>query len=138
MNFRAVILLVGFGLLPVLLAGRSAPERTAMTGNGRSMLPTLPEACRLVVLRVPIGEVRVGALDGDIISTRLNGVGVVHRAVRRLHDGSIVTRGDNNPGPDSMLTTERNYVGVVIGFEKPGSTGELSTPAPRSTGAASS
>lgn len=95
------------------------------------MLPTLPAECRIVVVRIPFGEVRVGVEDGDIIATRLNGLDVVHRAIGRLSDGSLVTRGDNNPRHDPLVTTERNYVGVVTGFEKPGTIGELLVPASR-------
>lgn len=115
----------------VLAPGAEAPERTCMIGTGRSMLPTLPEICRMVVVRVPLDEVKAGARDGDIIATRLNGIEVVHRAVSRRPDGSLVTRGDNNAQPDTDVTTERNYVGVVVGFEKPGAVGELLVPAPR-------
>ena len=106
-------------------------ERTCLIGMGPSMLPTLPEYCRLVVVRVPLGEVNVGELDGDIVVTRLNGSNVVHRAISRRSDGRLVTRGDNNPKADSGVTTKRNYVGVVTGFEKPGTVGELLAPAPR-------
>lgn len=102
-----------------------------MIGRGRSMLPTLPEYCRMVVVRIPLREVRVGELDGDIVATRLNGNIVVHRAVGRRPDGSLVTRGDNNPEADRGVTTAQKYVGVVVGFEKPGSVGELVEPAPR-------
>jgi hypothetical protein len=111
--------------------GQPVLERTALVGRGRSMLPTLPEACRLVVVRVPLREVRVGVADGDIVATRLNGVRVIHRAVERRPDGSLVTWGDNNARHDPLPTTEQNYVGIVIGFETPGQAGELVPPAPR-------
>jgi hypothetical protein len=119
--------------LPVLAlgSGPETPERTCLVGTGRSMLPTLPEFCRLVVMRVPLNEIKAGNQDGDIIVTRLNGRVLVHRAISHRADGSVVTRGDNNPGPDAGATTERNYVGLVLGFEKPGTVGELLAPGPR-------
>lgn len=133
-NRRMRLAAAGVGLL-LCLAGSGAElraqDRTCLIGTGPSMLPTLPEYCRLVIVRVPLGEVYVGEFDGDIIATRLNGSNVVHRAIERRPDGSLVTRGDNNSEPDAGATTEQNYVGVVIGFEKPGSVGELLEPAPR-------
>jgi hypothetical protein len=129
MNFRAILTLAAGLLLPVL--ADAAPDRTVLAGTGRSMLPTLPEACRLVVVRIPFDEIRVGESDGDIVATRLHGISVVHRAVGRLADGSLVTRGDNNPAPDEASTSEANYVGVVRGFEEPGEPGKLAMPAAR-------
>jgi hypothetical protein len=133
MNLRVLLMLAGGLLLPVLVAGQSGADRAVMAGTGRSMLPTLPGECRLVVVRVPFSDIKVGEADGDIVATRLNGVSVVHRAIRRLADGSLVTRGDNNPEPDAVVTTERNYVGVVLGFEEPGAIGKLVAPAARRT-----
>lgn len=132
MNLRAVLTLVGGLLLPALAAGQPGADRTVLTGTGRSMLPTLPVECRLVVVRVRFDDIKVGEADGDIVATRLNGVRVIHRAIGRLPDGSLVTRGDNNAGPDTGLTTEQNYVGVVLGFEEPGAVGKLVIPAARS------
>ena len=100
-------------------------ERTSLVGTGRSMMPTLPERCLLAVVRVPFAEIRTGSGDGDIIATRVNGVTVTHRAIARLEDGSVVTQGDNNARADPVVTTEQNYLGVVVGFEKPGTVGEL-------------
>jgi hypothetical protein len=129
---RRTRLAVGFLLLLSCPgAGLMAQGRTCLIGMGRSMLPTLPEYCRLVVVRVPLADVSVGEFDGDIIATRLNGRNVVHRVITRRPDGSLVTRGDNNPETDAGVTTAQNYVGVVVGFEKPGSVGELLEPAPR-------
>jgi hypothetical protein len=132
-SLRTLFALACGVLLPVLTLGSDPelPGRTCMIGTGRSMLPTFPEACRMVVVRVSIEAVKVGERDGDIIATRWNGRGVVHRVIGRRPDGSLVTRGDNNPRPDSFVTTEENYVGVVIGYEKPGAVGELVAPAPR-------
>lgn len=93
------------------------------------MLPTLPEACRLVLVRIPFAEVRVGRLDGDLVSTRLNGKNITHRAVARLPDGRLVTWGDNNSKPDPLPTGESNYVGIVAGFEPVNRPGELVRPA---------
>jgi signal peptidase I len=107
-------------------------ERTSFLGQGTSMLPTLPESCRLAVVRVPFAKVKVGLLDGDVITTRLNGRKVTHRAVRHLVDGSIVTWGDNNPAPDRVVTTEANYVGVITSFEDPATPGVAAIPARRS------
>lgn len=132
MNLRAILTLSGGLLLPALVAGQESVDRTVLTGSGKSMLPTLPEECRMVVVRVRFGEIKVGETDGDIVATRLNGVAVVHRAIGRLPDGSLVTRGDNNAQPDAGVTTERNYVGVVLGFEEPGAIGRLVIPAARS------
>lgn len=133
-NRRTCLAGAGVGFLLFLScpgAGLMAQGRTCLIGMGRSMLPTLPEYCRMVVVRIPFAEISVGELDGDIIVTRLNGGSVVHRAVGRRPDGSLVTHGDNNPGVDADVTTEENYVGVVTGFERPGSVGELLVPAPR-------
>ena len=135
MNLRAVLTLAGGLLLPALVAAQLGADRTVLTGMGRSMLPTLPEECRLVVVRVPFAEIRANEIDGDIVATRVQGVCVVHRAIGHLPDGSLITRGDNNPGADAAVTTERNYVGVVLGFEEPGAVGQLiSPPARRSRG----
>lgn len=106
-------------------------ERTALRGEGRSMLPTLPESCRMALVRVPFAEVRAGPTDGDVITVRVNGKSITHRAVRRLPDGRIVTWGDNNPRPDPTPIAERNYVAVVVGFENPARPGELALLASR-------
>ena len=134
MNLRALLTLTGGLLLPALAAGRPAHDRTVLAGTGRSMLPALPEACRLVVVRVPFEDVHADETDGDVVATRLRGINVVHRAIGRLPDGSLITRGDNNPGADAILTTARNYVGIVVGFEEPGSAGHVLAPVPPRTG----
>lgn len=132
LNRHRARLTAGFSLALVLLCpGLRGQERTCMIGRGPSMLPTLPEHCRLVVVRIPLADVSAGEFDGDIVVTRLNGSSVVHRAIGRRPDGSLVTRGDNNPEADPGVTNERNYVGIVVGFEKPGAVGELQEPAPR-------
>lgn len=131
MNLRGFLSLAGGLLAPVLVAGELAADRAVMIDTGRSMLPTLPVECGVVVVRVPFEEVRVGERDGDIVATRLNGVSVIHRAIGRRPGGSLVTQGDNNRRPDAMVTTERNYVGVLVGFEDPGAMGKLVTPPAR-------
>jgi signal peptidase I len=131
MRFRAILTFAGGLLLSAVAAAQPGADRTVMSVTGSSMRPTFSGECRLVVVRVPFDDIKVGEVDGDIVATRLNGVNVVHRAVGRLPDGSLVTQGDNNPGPDAIVTTERNYVGVVRGFEDPGAVGQLVTPAPR-------
>src|SRR4051812_23271440 len=111
MKTRAVLAFAGSVCFTVLAAAQRDDarllfrERTSFLGQGTSMLPTLPESCRLAVVRVPFEQVRVGPRDGDVITTRLHGKKVTHRAVRRLADGSIVTWGDNNSGPDPGVTT---------------------------------
>lgn len=131
MKLRTLLMLM-LGLhLPGPAPAQAAPDRTVLLGTGKSMLPTLPEECRLVVVRIPFGQVRVGATDGDIVATRIEGLNVVHRAVGRRADGSLVTRGDNNPEADALATTERNYVGVVRGFEGSAEIGQLLVPAAR-------
>ncbi len=134
MNLRACFSLAAGLLVPVLTAAQPGPARTVLAGTGSSMLPTLPEACRLVVVRVPFGDIRVGENDGDIVVTRLRGIRVIHRAVGRRADGSLITRGDNNPGADALATTEENYIGVVHGFEEPGEVGQLTIPSARRSG----
>lgn len=142
MNTRAALALAGGVWIATLATALPAADRTLfrdrtiLHGEGKSMLPTFPESCRLVVVRVPLAEVKVGLLDGDVISTRYRGRNVVHRAVRRLPDGRLVTWGDNNPAPDRDITTETNYVGIVVAFEHPGSPGEPRRPAARAPRAA--
>src|SRR5690348_14767119 len=112
MNTRAALAMAGSVWLVALATALPGADRTlyrdrtTLHGEGKSMLPTFPEACRLVVVRVAFAEIKVGLLDGDVISTRYQGRNVVHRAVRRLPDGSLVTWGDNNPSPDRETTTE--------------------------------
>lgn len=139
MKLRVVLALAGSVLLLTALPAQEADrtlfrERTSIHGQGKSMLPTLPAACVLALVRVPFAEIKVGLLDGDVISTRINGRNVLHRAVARRPDGSIVTWGDNNPQPDAVITTERNYIAVIIGYEDPARPGEvqrLASRAPR-------
>ncbi len=137
MNTRAALAMAGSVYLAVLATALPGADRTlfrdrtTLYGEGKSMLPTFPEGCRLVVVRVPFSEVKVGLLDGDVISTRYRGRNVVHRAVRRLADGSLVTWGDNNATPDRETTTEANYVGIVVAFEHPASPGQAKSPAAR-------
>jgi hypothetical protein len=137
MNTRAAFAMAGsvwLAALATALPGSDRTlfrDRTTLHGAGKSMLPTFPESCRLVVVRVPFAEVRVGLADGDVISTRYHGRNIVHRAVRRLPDGSLVTWGDNNLSPDRETTTETNYVGVVVAYEHPATPGETKAPAAR-------
>lgn len=137
MQIRAVLAFAGSALFSSLGYAQDGgerslfPERTSFLGQGTSMLPTLPESCRLTVVRVPWAKIKVGLLDGDVITTRLHGRKVTHRAVRRLPDGSIVTWGDNNAGPDRDVTTETNYVGVIVSYEDPAKPGTASAPAAR-------
>lgn len=138
MKSRAVLAFAGSALFATLAPAKQDVdrslfrERTSFLGRGTSMLPTLPESCRLALVRVPLAEIKVGLLDGDVIATRLHGKKVTHRAVQRLPDGSIVTWGDNNPAPDRGTTNETNYVGLILSYEHPGSVGEALVPAARS------
>lgn len=137
MNTRAALAMAGsvwLAALATALPGADRTlfrDRTTLYGEGKSMLPTFPGGCRLIVVRVPLAEVKVGPLDGDVISTRYRGRNVVHRAVRRLPDGSVVTWGDNNAAPDRETTNEANYVGIVVAFEHPAAPGETRLPAAR-------
>lgn len=77
-----------------------------------SMEPTLTDQDWLVFQHIPFAHVRVG----DIISFRcpIDGVPVTHRVVRRLADGHVVTRGDNNPESDPWIVGQENYRGLLI------------------------
>lgn len=43
-------------------------------------------------------------------------INVVHRVIKINDDGSLVTKGDNNSSPDSIFTTEANYIGKVVSY----------------------
>jgi hypothetical protein len=62
----------------------------------------------------PFDLVRTG-LDGDVV-VFLDELGryLIHRAVARNPDGSMVARGDNNPRPDRTLITRQNYMGIEV------------------------
>lgn len=106
-----------------------AGDRVFMISEGASMLPTLPVYARIVVEAVPFDNVKIDSVDGDIIATRLSGMVIVHRAVAKLDDGSIVTRGDNNAHADAISTAKANYIGIVRGYEDVKRVGELIVPA---------
>jgi signal peptidase I len=77
-----------------------------------SMEPTLTDQDWLVFQHIPFSHVQMG----DIISFRcpIDGVPVTHRVVRRLADGRVVTRGDNNPDADPWVIGPENYRGLLI------------------------
>lgn len=109
-----------------------AHERTAMFCSGKSMLPTLPEHTRVVVVASPFADLKVDPEKGDIVVTRYRGMMICHRAVGRNEDGAIITQGDNNRTVDPFPTSALNYVGVIVAYEKPGAVGEAVKPAARS------
>lgn len=77
-----------------------------------SMEPTLDEHDWLIYRRVPFDQVQ----PGDIISFRcpIDGVPVTHRVARRLADGRLVTRGDNNADPDPWTVGAADFRGLLI------------------------
>jgi len=77
-----------------------------------SMEPTLNEKDWLIYQRVPFTQVR----PGDVISFHcpLDSVPITHRVVRRLEDGGLVTRGDNNPFVDPWTVGPKDFRGVLI------------------------
>lgn len=77
-----------------------------------SMEPTLTERDWLIFQRVPFSRVR----PGDIISfdCPIDRVPITHRVDRRLADGRITTRGDNNPEPDPWTVGPQDYRGLLI------------------------
>ena len=74
--------------------------------RGQSMRPTLPDACEIDVVplpvRVPLGALVVFA-NGDAL--------VAHRLVRRV-GGKWIAQGDNRYGPDRALEPSR-VLGLV-------------------------
>lgn len=56
--------------------------------------------------------------ENDIIVYYNNSanINVVHRVIKINDDGSLVTQGDNNSTPDSIFTTESNYIGKVVSY----------------------
>ncbi len=56
--------------------------------------------------------------ENDIIVYYNNSanINVVHRVIKINDDGSFVTQGDNNSTPDSIFTTESNYIGKVVSY----------------------
>jgi signal peptidase I len=77
-----------------------------------SMEPTLTDQDWLVFRHLPFSQVQAG----DIISFRcpIDGVPVTHRVIRRLADGRLMTRGDNNPDVDPWIIGPENYRGMLI------------------------
>lgn len=82
--------------------------------QGTSMQPTYRTGDMLVVRENETPEI------GDILVFRIpadepgGGNLVVHRAIGRRDDGSIVTQGDNRDTPDPFHVTEREIVGTPV------------------------
>ncbi len=77
-----------------------------------SMEPTLTENDWLIYQRVPFAQVR----PGDVISFHcpIDSVPVTHRVVRRLENGRLITRGDNNHDVDPWTIGPQDFRGLLI------------------------
>lgn len=77
-----------------------------------SMEPTLNENDWLIFQRTPFGRIR----PGDVISFHcpLDSVPVTHRVVRRLENGRLLTRGDNNLEVDPWTVGAEDFRGLLI------------------------
>lgn len=86
-----VILLVCFGYLVLTYTRRV---------SGTSMLPTLEDGDLVVIIPATQSSVHVGDIIvyGPPCST--SGDAIIHRAVTIFSNGSIITKGDNNPVTD--------------------------------------
>jgi len=77
-----------------------------------SMEPTLTPRDWLIFQQVSIGHVR----PGDIISFRCpeDNTPVTHRAIRRLADGRLITKGDGNDQIDPWTIGPAEFRGILI------------------------
>ncbi len=87
--------------------------------RGCSMLPTFEDEDRLIVERyssieeIQVGDVVTFGYIGDIVKN------VVHRVISvDIPGNEIITKGDNNPGPDEPLIFEEVF-GKVVNATRP-------------------
>lgn len=122
---RAIFILCVFcaGCISVQPPVVTAPVVTAISGN--SMYPTLHDGQRVYVHRVSIKEVK----EGDLIVgwRRIHGLPAHemffgHRVIGVLCVGDfvrLVTKGDHNREPDPWITTDENFIGLLIPLSHP-------------------
>lgn len=110
-------------LMPVLRLQLENGGRAPLVVTGVSMLPTLRN-CRDMVELVPLTR---GLRKGDLILyQRVNGAYVLHRIVKKPHDGQLVCSGDNQWQPEpvkaeQVIALVDTYIrdGKRISVEKP-------------------
>jgi signal peptidase I len=89
--------------------------------NGESMKPLFKPGDILVVRDLISDKVRYG--DVVIIRRENRPMGLAENVVHRVIGVGpeyLITKGDNNPNPDTQLVTTENLVGLVIEFERNG------------------
>jgi hypothetical protein len=89
---------------------------------GTSMTPLLRDGDFVILQPLPVEFLR----PGDLIAFRCDGDTVTHRLIAIQPDG-LLTRGDNLPEPDPLVSPER-VLGRAISLEKNGHQIRLSKP----------
>jgi len=81
-----------------------------------SMEPTIKVNDIIIIKDISFNELE----ERDIIVyyNNIENINVVHRIKYFNEDGSITTKGDNNPVEDAIHTTEANYIGKVVKHTK--------------------
>jgi len=83
-----------------------------LTARGGSMSPFMPDGASVTVVPFPLHRVK----RGDIVMASYGGSWyVIHRVVRRLRDGTILTKGDSLDGLDPPID-ESALLGRVVGY----------------------
>jgi signal peptidase len=82
---------------------------------GNSMYPTLRVGDGMKIVPYGTGEIRVG--DVVVFQYPDDKKYVVHRVIH-LNPNRIVTRGDNNPEPDTVLLTADDIMGRVVSVSR--------------------
>jgi len=98
---RLLILILLLVVIGVLVYSSVTGWFTVAVVKGRSMLPTLREGDIVFITRVDPGEIKIG--DVIVYKSPSNSL-VIHRVISIVNeDGDYyyVTKGDNNPGPDT-------------------------------------
>jgi len=83
--------------------------------TGFSMWPFIKQGERLIIKKIPIGDLKIG----DIILYRKDNQLICHRLIKRIGDEKgylLYTRGDNSSQFDSL--SEEMFLGKAIGILK--------------------
>ncbi len=115
-----VVIVVLFISLAILLVNVAFGNSPFWYVEGISMHPTLENGDLIIIVRTPFDNLKIG--DIIVYYSHIYNFRIVHRIIEISNyngDKILITKGDNNLGPDPSYITRDDYVGKYTGIRIP-------------------
>ncbi|MGD0328893.1 MAG: signal peptidase I [Nitrososphaeria archaeon] len=115
-----IVIVVLFITLAILLINVAFGNSPFWYVEGISMHPTLQSGDLIIIVRTPFDNLKVG--DIIVYYSHVYNFRIVHRIIEIENisgQEALITKGDNNLGPDPLYVTKADYIGKYTGIRIP-------------------